>query len=155
MSLLDIQQLTLRFGGLTAVKDFSLRVNKHEIVSIIGPNGAGKTTVFNAVTGIYLPTTGEIKLAGEVIARPYSWRMWLACLAVGLITALGVGLISINIDLLWRAAVRRPFNMEQFYRTGTTKVAPPEKRFTYTTAFANALSYVRGDLAVEPVLVGG
>jgi branched-chain amino acid transport system ATP-binding protein len=63
--LLHIDHLTKSFGGLTAVQDVDLRINAGEIISIIGPNGAGKTTVFNLITGIYRPTSGDIKLAGR------------------------------------------------------------------------------------------
>jgi branched-chain amino acid transport system ATP-binding protein len=56
------KNLIMRFGGLTAVADFSINVEKGEIVGLIGPNGAGKTTVFNMITGVYAPTSGKIML---------------------------------------------------------------------------------------------
>lgn len=64
-ALLELKKVTKIFGGLVAVQDVDLLVNHGEIVSIIGPNGAGKTTVFNLITGIYRPTSGEISLAGK------------------------------------------------------------------------------------------
>src|SRR5450432_1745158 len=63
--LLELSKVTKRFGGLAAVQDVDLTINSGEIVSIIGPNGAGKTTVFNLITGIYRPTTGDIRFAGK------------------------------------------------------------------------------------------
>ena len=60
--LLDVTQLTMRFGGLTAVDQVSLRAEAHHITAIIGPNGAGKTTLFNCLTGFYKPTSGDIML---------------------------------------------------------------------------------------------
>lgn len=63
--LLELSKVTKRFGGLTAVEDVELQVFPGEIISIIGPNGAGKTTVFNLITGIYRPTSGDIRLAGH------------------------------------------------------------------------------------------
>ncbi|MCL2878919.1 MAG: ABC transporter ATP-binding protein [Treponema sp.] len=54
--------VTMQFGGLTAVSGFSIRVENNEIVGLIGPNGAGKTTIFNMITGVYTPTSGEIYL---------------------------------------------------------------------------------------------
>jgi branched-chain amino acid transport system ATP-binding protein len=66
--LLETRGLTQRFGGLTAVADFNLRLRAGELVGLIGPNGAGKTTVFNLVTGVYKPTEGEILLDGASIA---------------------------------------------------------------------------------------
>jgi branched-chain amino acid transport system ATP-binding protein len=65
--LLELENVTKLFGGLVAVKDLNLQVWPREIVSIIGPNGAGKTTVFNLITGIYVPTSGDIRLEGKSI----------------------------------------------------------------------------------------
>ncbi|MGB0695960.1 MAG: ATP-binding cassette domain-containing protein [Rhodospirillaceae bacterium] len=60
--LLEVEHLTMRFGGLVAVDDLSFAAKNKEITSIIGPNGAGKTTVFNCLTGFYKPTVGSLKL---------------------------------------------------------------------------------------------
>jgi branched-chain amino acid transport system ATP-binding protein len=66
--LLSIEDVTLRFGGLTAVSEVALTVGDGELVGLIGPNGAGKTTVFNLVTGVYQPTAGRISFAGKPLA---------------------------------------------------------------------------------------
>ena len=66
--LLDLRKVTKHFGGLAAVQDVDLQIWPKEIISVIGPNGAGKTTVFNLITGIYRPSSGEIRLAGKSIA---------------------------------------------------------------------------------------
>ncbi|HOI80734.1 MAG: ABC transporter ATP-binding protein [Thermovirgaceae bacterium] len=63
--ILETEALTMRFGGLVAVRDFSVRVPRGSIVGLIGPNGAGKTTCFNVVTGFYKPTEGRILFRGE------------------------------------------------------------------------------------------
>ena len=55
-TLLQVEHLTMRFGGLTAVNDLSFEARKGDITALIGPNGAGKTTVFNCITGFYKPT---------------------------------------------------------------------------------------------------
>ena len=68
-NVLHIDHLTMQFGGVVAVNDLCLDVNENEIVALIGPNGAGKTTVFNAVTGVYEPTNGEISLFGKPVIR--------------------------------------------------------------------------------------
>lgn len=60
MAVLRTDNITMQFGGLTAVKDFNLTLNKGEIIALIGPNGAGKTTAFNMITGVYKPTKGSI-----------------------------------------------------------------------------------------------
>lgn len=64
-ALLDVKGATIRFGGLTAVSDFSLQVRPRELVALIGPNGAGKTTVFNLLTGVYPPSEGCIRVGGR------------------------------------------------------------------------------------------
>ena len=64
-TLLDVQHLTMRFGGLLAVHDLSFTAKRREITAIIGPNGAGKTTVFNCLTGFYKPGTGLLRLMHE------------------------------------------------------------------------------------------
>jgi branched-chain amino acid transport system ATP-binding protein len=73
MPLLQVDRLTKHFGGLAAVHDVSFHVDPREIVSLIGPNGAGKTTIFNLVSGVYQPNSGDIRLGGESIAglRPF------------------------------------------------------------------------------------
>jgi len=68
MPLLDIQECTKQFGGLTAVDKFSLTLEPGELVGLIGPNGAGKTTAFNLLTGVYAPTTGAISFNGRSLA---------------------------------------------------------------------------------------
>lgn len=71
---LRTEKLTIQFGGLKAVSDFSLEINQGSIFGLIGPNGAGKTTVFNLLTGVYQPTSGSIELFGSstVGLKPYS-----------------------------------------------------------------------------------
>jgi branched-chain amino acid transport system ATP-binding protein len=64
-ALIDVRRATIRFGGLTAVSDFSLQVKPRELVALIGPNGAGKTTVFNLLTGNYPPSDGSIVIMGR------------------------------------------------------------------------------------------
>ena len=65
--LLDLQHVSMSFGGLKCVDRLDLHVDEGEIVSVIGPNGAGKTTLFNLITGLYEPTGGDILFAGESI----------------------------------------------------------------------------------------
>ena len=60
--LLEVEHLTMRFGGLVAINDLSFTVGEGDITALIGPNGAGKTTVFNCITGFYKPTEGRIAL---------------------------------------------------------------------------------------------
>jgi ABC-type branched-subunit amino acid transport system ATPase component len=136
MPLLEIDNLTMRFGGLTAINRLDLRVEQGEILSVIGPNGAGKTTVFNAITGLYEPTEGAIRLAGRDPARPLTWRVIAACLLIGLCTAVAAVVIGSDVDGLWHAAIKR-------------NAADPARPFTYAAAWRGALAYLHGGLAVE------
>jgi len=66
-ALLKLNKVSKHFGGLAAVQDLDIEVKPREIISVIGPNGAGKTTVFNLITGIYRPSSGDILLAGQTL----------------------------------------------------------------------------------------
>lgn len=68
MAVLELQGVSMSFGGLKAVDSLSFSVNENEIVSIIGPNGSGKTTTFNVISGLYEPDSGDILLKGESVA---------------------------------------------------------------------------------------
>ena len=68
-NVLHIENITMQFGGVVAVNNLNLDVNKGEIIALIGPNGAGKTTAFNCVTGVYEPTNGKIDFMGETIVE--------------------------------------------------------------------------------------
>lgn len=73
MKLLEVKDLSVNFGGIKPVKEFSLTINENELVGLIGPNGAGKTTIFNLLTGVYIPTNGSIEISGEDVVgkKPY------------------------------------------------------------------------------------
>ncbi len=75
MALLEVNNLSIAFGGLRAVDDFNLKIEKGELYGLIGPNGAGKTTVFNLLTGVYKPNEGKINLDGRDITRDNTIRI--------------------------------------------------------------------------------
>ncbi|HEY2322005.1 MAG TPA: ABC transporter ATP-binding protein [Thermoanaerobaculia bacterium] len=87
--LLDASDVTIRFGGLTAVDNFNLQIRPHELVGLIGPNGAGKTTIFNLLTGVYKPTQGAIHINGTPTVH----------MKANEITALGIARTFQNIRL--------------------------------------------------------
>ena len=68
-NVLRVENATMQFGGVVAVDNLNLEINKGEIVSLIGPNGAGKTTAFNVITGVYAPSNGRVEFCGETIVR--------------------------------------------------------------------------------------
>ena len=93
--ILQASNVTIRFGGLTAVSDFNLAIRPHELLGLIGPNGAGKTTIFNMLTGVYKPTEGDITISGVKTTefKPYQ------------ITSLGVARTFQNIRLFKELSV--------------------------------------------------
>ena len=70
-NILRLEHVTMQFGGVVAVNDLSLEVNKGEIVALIGPNGAGKTTAFNCITGVYQPTNGRVSFLEKPMVENY------------------------------------------------------------------------------------
>src|ERR1700690_447520 len=137
MSLLDIHNLTIRFGGLTAVSNVDLKIEPGQVYSVIGPNGAGKTTVFNAITGIYEPTSGSILFNNRILQRAITWRLLVACTLIGIFTALAAVAVTANIDDLWRATIKRNYDFAT-------------QQFQTAAAWHGLWSYLGGALAVEP-----
>lgn len=137
MALLQLDKLTMRFGGLTAVDRVDCAVEQGNIQSIIGPNGAGKTTVFNAITGIYEPTSGYIRFEGHELHRPLTPKVILACVLVGLMTGGCAFMAALDVNSLWVATVKHNY-------------APREKVFDYSGAWQSALRYWHGGLIVRP-----
>ncbi len=88
-TLLAVEHLTMRFGGLVAMDDVTFDIRRGEILGLIGPNGAGKTTCFNAMTGVYRPSSGDVLLEGRSLSRMHRYQ----------ITRLGVARTFQNIRL--------------------------------------------------------
>ncbi|MCW2722909.1 ABC transporter ATP-binding protein [Pseudonocardia sp.] len=88
-TLLSLQDVTMRFGGLVALDSVSFDIRRGEILGLIGPNGAGKTTCFNAMTGVYRPTSGSVRLEGKPLGRQQRYQ----------ITRLGIARTFQNIRL--------------------------------------------------------
>jgi branched-chain amino acid transport system ATP-binding protein len=95
MSVLEVKDLSIHFGGIKALQGVDLRGGEWEIVGIIGPNGAGKTTLFNCITGFYSPTAGTVRYRGKDVTR----------MPVHARTALGMGRTFQNVGLVKNATV--------------------------------------------------
>ena len=111
-ALLETSGVNKLFGGLAAVTDLNMTVESGEIVGLIGPNGAGKTTSFNLITGVYTPTNGSIRFAGQDIVGQAPHR----------ITRLGVARTFQNIRLFKDMSVLENVLVAQHMRMGTNFV---------------------------------
>ena len=131
MSLLEINGLTRRFGGLIAVNDFNIDLGEHELVALIGPNGAGKTTVFNLISGFYQPSEGSIKLNGKDTKglRPHQ------------VTALGVARTFQGIRLWGEMHVLDNIRIAQHYRLG----------YSLLDCFLRTKNYVHREKAIDAI----
>jgi branched-chain amino acid transport system ATP-binding protein len=112
-ALLELDQVSLSFGGLRAIAELDLHVGEGEIVSVIGPNGAGKSTVFNVITGVYQPTGGDIRFAGESIVGLKPHR----------ITGHGIARTFQSLRLFLNMSVKENVKSATY---GHTKATPPE-----------------------------
>lgn len=129
--ILTLEKMTMRFGGISAVSNLDLTIEEGQIFSVIGPNGAGKTTVFNAITGIYEPTSGRVLFRGRPLETPFSWKVIVAAIAVGLVTAVLAMLFAVNVDALWKAAV-----VDQYRES--------RPAFSYRNALGRARDHIAG-----------
>lgn len=113
MRILEASKITKKFGGLTAVNNVDFHIDQGEIVSLIGPNGAGKTTFFNCITGIYAPTSGEVKFLDKKLeaVKPYE------------IVKLGIGRTFQNIRLFKSMTVMENVMTGQYCRTSSNLLA--------------------------------
>jgi branched-chain amino acid transport system ATP-binding protein len=132
--LLEVKDLSKRFGGLVAVDSLSFTVSPGETVSIIGPNGAGKTTVFNLITGFYQPTTGEINFNGSNLVGSKPHKIALA----------GVGRTFQVVKPLRGLTVFENILVGAFARTGdrneARRIAQDVIEFTDLGALADAIA---------------
>jgi branched-chain amino acid transport system ATP-binding protein len=72
--MLELENVSVRFGGLTAVNDVTLKIGSHDVIGLVGSNGAGKTTLFNAISGLVTPTEGRIRFDGKDVLRAPMYR---------------------------------------------------------------------------------
>jgi ABC-type branched-subunit amino acid transport system ATPase component len=114
MTLLAIKNVTMQFGGLTAVHNVTFSVNAEEIVSVIGPNGAGKTTLFNMITGVYTPTTGDILIQDHPVEKPLSLMTLIMIMLSGIAAAIFL-YFSLNIETLWEGVFTNHYIYQQSF----------------------------------------
>src|SRR3954468_5246261 len=108
VSVLEVADLSIRFGGLQALQDVNLEVNEYEIVGLIGPNGAGKTTPFNCITGFYKPNTGRVLYRGQDVTRVPPHRK----------AAMGFGRTFQNVGMVQTSSVLGNLKTAQHSRVG-------------------------------------
>src|SRR5947209_10515463 len=113
MSVLEVQGCSIRFGGVQAARNVSLRASEWEIVGVIGPNGAGKTTTFNVITGFYRPDEGRVWFKGRDVTGSEVHER----------TALGMGRTFQNVGLVKSSTVRENLLTAQHLEAGYSAVA--------------------------------
>ena len=138
MSVLKIDNVSMKFGGITAVSELNLTVEEGQIFSVIGPNGAGKTTVFNVITGIYAPTSGEVLFGGETQTKPLTGGVIGQFVFTGLVVALLAVFAAAGVEQLWKASIKKPF-------------AAKDAKFEFGTAFTAATDYFQGLPGIAPI----
>jgi branched-chain amino acid transport system ATP-binding protein len=152
--LLNLEKVTIRFGGLTAVSELDLQIGANELVGLIGPNGAGKTTAFNLITGVYQPTAGKIsfaetptanlkphQLAKRGIARTFQNIRLFASMSVfdNVRTAVQLHRAHGIRDALWRG--RAFFDGEKTVETQVMELLDIFQLGKFRDALAKGLSY--------------
>lgn len=107
-NVLRLEDVTMQFGGVVAVSNLSLEVNKGEIVALIGPNGAGKTTAFNCITGVYEPTNGRVTFKNEIVVENHPHGK-MKTLYAGEKNGAYTKVVSHTPDLITRKGIARTF----------------------------------------------
>lgn len=151
-TLLQLEQVLMQFGGVTAVNQLSLQVGEGEIVALIGPNGAGKTTAFNCVTGIYQPTAGAVRfceqrlngLTPDKITRLGIARTFQNIRLFGNLSVFENVLIAVHLrakDNVFSAALRLNWREEARMRRETELLLREQDLFQYKDEKASSLPY--------------
>ena len=117
-TVLNVENVTMQFGGVIAVNDLSLHVDAGEIVALIGPNGAGKTTAFNCITGVYEPTNGKIEFDGNVISENHP-RGKMKRLYAGENAGMYEKTVTLTPDAITRMGVARTFQNIRLFKSMT------------------------------------
>ncbi len=117
MKALEAKNLTMRFGGVTAVNNLSFHVNEGEILSLIGPNGAGKTTAFNVISGIYESQDGEVSFFGKSPRELLSKTRILTFVFWGVVCGVAA-LVGVSIEELWQGTISSKYLYKEQFMWG-------------------------------------
>ena len=117
-TVLQLDDLTMQFGGVMALDNLSAEVKKGEIVALIGPNGAGKTTAFNCITGVYQPSNGKVTLNGEVIVENYPQGK-MKSLYMGINKGRYTKVVSLTPDQITKRGIARTFQNIRLFKALT------------------------------------
>ncbi|MBS1418971.1 MAG: ABC transporter ATP-binding protein [Oscillospiraceae bacterium] len=119
-NVLRLENVTMQFGGVVAVNNLSLEVNRGEIVALIGPNGAGKTTAFNCITGVYQPTNGVVSFEGMPIVRAHpTGKMKKSYLGENAEMYIGKHIINPTPDKVTKLGIARTFQNIRLWKSMT------------------------------------
>ena len=119
-NVLRLENVTMQFGGVVAVNNLSLEVNRGEIVALIGPNGAGKTTAFNCITGVYQPTNGVVSFEGTPIVRAHpTGKMKKSYLGENAEMYIGKHIINPTPDKVTKLGIARTFQNIRLWKSMT------------------------------------
>src|SRR3954453_20456616 len=151
VSVLEVSELTIRFGGLTAVDGLNLKVDEREIVGLMGPNGAGKTTAFNCITGFYKPNNGQVFYRGREVTKLPPHRK----------AALGIGRTFQNVGMVKSETALQNLLTAQHTRagygavTGLTGAGTVRQREKELTSHAEAILDLLGLADIRDKRIGG
>ncbi|WP_426174013.1 ABC transporter ATP-binding protein [Massilia sp. TWR1-2-2] len=136
--MLELENVSVRFGGLTAVNDVTLKIGSHDVIGLVGSNGAGKTTLFNAISGLVRPTAGRIRFDGQdVLAAPMYRR-----------ARLGIGRTFQVPQPMHELTVRENLLVAQRFGTGRVDHARIDEILDFTSLSAKAERHAATELAL-------
>ncbi|MET0859094.1 MAG: ABC transporter ATP-binding protein [Telluria sp.] len=136
--MLELENVSVRFGGLTAVNDVTLKIGSHDVIGLVGSNGAGKTTLFNAISGLVRPTAGRIRFDGrDVLGAPMYRR-----------ARLGIGRTFQVPQPMHELTVRENLLVAQRFGTGRVDHARIDEILDFTSLSAKAERHAATELAL-------
>lgn len=144
-ALLEVDKVTVRFGGLTAVNEVGIRVEPGQIFAVIGPNGAGKTTLFNAIAGVTDVTSGAIRLDGKELVRTATTADKVRWGLVGLLSGLSLMVFVAGADTLWSQTVKANFHAA----TTSAPNGADTRHFDAKQAWSDGIDYLTGLPRIE------